>query len=203
MSQTQFTIPAPQGAYGYSKYLYDVVSSFVSTVNANTQAQNTKNSQLTTQISSAVSSAAADRAAIRSEIADFETAVDASLSALQTAVDGKNAELDASLAELFTWRSDNIDEIQGEVDKAINSKVSQTAYDAVVQQLENADSAISQSLAGAIADRSNKDLEHDNKLAKVYAFVEALMETYELRDASGNVISSVDDMPEPTGQGQQ
>ena len=193
MSQTQFTIPAPQGAYGYSKYLYDVVSSFVSTVNANTQAQNTKNSQLTTQISSAVSSAAADRAAIRSEIADFETAVDASLSALQTAVDGKNAEVDASLSEIFTWRSNNIDEIATEVDKAINSKVSQTAYDAVVQQLQSADSAISQSLSAAIADREGKDTEHDAKLDQIEAFIAALLSTYNLTDASGNVLSQMSD----------
>ena len=182
MSLTQFTVPSGQGAFGYSKYLYDVVTSFVSHANANVQAQNTKNSALSTQLSTSITSAAQDRASIRSE-------VDASFSDVSTRIDG----VDASINAINAWITNNTDEIQGEVDKAINAKVSQTAYDTVVTQLENADSTLTQSLSTAIADRQQKDVEHDGKLDKIEAFISALLSTYHLEDASGNVLSEMDD----------
>ena len=193
MSLDSFSIPTPTGVFGYSKYLYDVVEGLVTSVNANATKANDRHDALVVDISAVETAAATDRAAIRSEIADFETAVDASLSALQTAVDGKNAEVDASLSELFTWRANNVDEIATEVDKAINSKVSQTAYDAVVTSLQNADSALTTSLSAAIADRENKDTEHDGKLDQIEAFIAALLSTYNLTDASGNVLTQMSD----------
>lgn len=211
-----YSIPTPTNPAGWSKYLKSVFEGLVSAVNskfdsvdslvasnkasvdadvvaeatARQDADNALQANIDAEEARAVAAeqalaalanqqitfAAADRAAIRSEVS-------ASVANLTSGIDALEA-----------WRVANTDEITKEVDKAINEKVSQTAYDAVVAQLQSKDSDLTASLSQAITDRENKDAEHTGKLAKLEAFVALLLSTYHLQDADGTVVSSVDDI---------
>lgn len=96
-----------------------------------------------------------------------------------------------------TWIDANTDEISKEVDKAINDRVTQTAYDATVAQLQNTDSSLNQAISQAVIDRQNvlesvaTTIDNNNDKIKeallaIMSYVEALDEAMEVYDPSGN-----------------
>jgi hypothetical protein len=199
MEQTeprQYVIPAPTGGtFGYSKYLYSVIEGIKTAYNLladdvfiNKNLIVEADTRLTAQVDE-----------ISTQIADLETTTN---NTLLNSVSAINNQIDA----LNLWKDQNSDEIATEVDKAINSKVNQTAYDAVVSQLQDADSTLLTSLNQAIVDRQNADAAHSEKLAKVEAMFEALLTTYHL-EKDGSVISSLDDIviqaEQPSGGAEQ
>jgi vacuolar-type H+-ATPase subunit I/STV1 len=178
----QYAMPPPTGTFGYSKYLYSIAQGLRTAYNLlagdvfiNYQNIVEADTRLTAQVDE-----------LSTQIADLETTTN---NTLLTSVSTINSQIDA----LNQWKDQNTDEIATEVDKAINSKVNQTAYDAVVSQLQDSDSTILTSLNQAIVDRQNADAVHSEKLAKVEAMFEALLTTYHL-EKNGSVISSLDDI---------
>lgn len=192
--------------FGYSKYLKGIVDTLSSTFNAYVVSNDAYVADLSANLATEVANrqtAVSDLSssvftALATEVSNRETAVSDLSSAVFTALATKESELTSAIqaveASFNTWVATNTDEIANEVDKAINLKVNQSAYDAVVAQLQsdisNNESAISQ----AIVERLGADATHDVKLNKLYNFVSLLLETYHLEDASGNVITTADVM---------
>lgn len=83
---------------------------------------------------------------------------------------------------LEQWRTDNTDEINLQVDKAINEKVNQTAYDTVVSQLQSKDSDLTQALSQAIVDREKNDELHNIRLNDLFEYLNLHSKTYVIED---------------------
>jgi hypothetical protein len=185
MQQTeprQYSMASPTGTFGYSKYLYSIAQGLRDAYNLLAD-DVFKNKNLIVEADTRLTAQVDE---LSTQIADLETTTN---NTLLTQVSAINNQIDT----LNLWKDQNSDEIATEVDKAINSKVSQTAYDAVVNQLQDADSTLLTSLNQAIVDRQNADEVHSEKLAKVEAMFEAILTTYHL-EKDGSVITSLDDI---------
>lgn len=205
-------VPQPTAPYGISKHAKTYLSALKSGLEGVISAQNSNNATLNTAISNEASARqsaiAAEASARQTAIAAETTARTAAVAGVQSNLDAAKAELSASLStleanvnagatgldarilDLEQFRLNNTDEIATEVDKAINAKVDDTLFQSVKTALESADTQFSQDLASAISNRENKDVEHDNKLAKVQEFINQLLTTYEMYDANGVLINS-------------
>lgn len=124
-------------------------------------------------------------------------------------INGTISILDTTLTNLDisfnNWVTNNTNEIEKEVDKAINdisataqdiiaTHVTSEAFNTAVSQLEsdisNGDTQLAQEIANRVVDRINVDRTHDEKINKLYNFVDLFLETYHLEDANGNVITT-------------
>lgn len=141
---------------------------------------------------------------VNTEIADRVSA----LADEATARTEADSALDTRLSSLESWKTQNTDElagyVNGEVDKAINSKVDQSFFDSVKVELENEDSALSQRISQHIVDRENADATHrealtkssdnDDKLKAVLMqmknYLEAFSQTYTITDSNGNTVTA-------------
>jgi hypothetical protein len=159
---------------------------------------------LTSETNRAVAKEAELEAKINTEVADRV----ASVSAEQEARSQADSALDARLTSLEGWKTQNTDElagyVNGEVDKAINTKVDQAFFDSVKVELENEDSALSQRISQHIVDRQNADATHrealtkssdnDDKLKAVLMqmknYLEAFSQTYTITDSNGNTVTA-------------
>lgn len=133
-----------------------------------------------------------------------ETELETAIATEKTRAEGVEADHETRISEIETWRQTNIDELVGEeVDKAINSKVNQTAYDAVVSQLQSKDSELTQSIAQSIADSESKHEVHEDRINKssandvnmkavletVVDYLEKFSSTYVITDENDNVVA--------------
>lgn len=204
---------APYGISKYAKSYLDALKTNAEDVVAKSNAQfQVVKSHVESEVSRLDASrnalkveAEADRAAIRSELASETQARQSAISTLQTGltneimsqreqIDMVTASNGNRLTALEVWKEANTDEISTEIDKAINSKVSQLSFDTIKADLEQADSQLAQNLAGAITARTEKDAEHDELLTRMEKFVNTLLSTYTLVDADGTAINTFADV---------
>ena len=205
MSAPYIQFEAPTAPYGFSKYLKSLVDTIAERFNNYVNSMDSTLNHLIEVRDQGFADAEDARGVLNTKIDTKETELKAYTdSAAQSAASNRmllsqslKAEINTErnrIADLEAWKTANTDELSKEVDKAINEKVSQTAFDTIKADLENADSAISQNLANAITARSAADSAHDVKFARMEKFVNTLLSTYTLYDAQGNEITEFSDV---------
>lgn len=163
-------------------------------------------SSLTTEVNRATARENQLQADLTQEVQDRETAIHDEQQARSDADDALNVRLTA----MEEWKTANTDElanyVNGEVDKAINSKVDESFFQQVQQQLTDADSALSQRISNHIVDRENTDEDHKAKLKvssdndlvvkdvleQMRAYLDVFSQTYTIKDQNDNVVSPPD-----------
>ena len=134
--------------------------------------------------------------AINQEVMDRNTAIsNAITTTTQTMTEGmaqlqqelSNADMAAAtrLTTLENWRNNNTDAISAEIDTLLNEKVTQSAYDLVVADLQSEDSAMNTTIANNLTARKNADAKHN-------AFMNAFFSAFNMTDSSGVILTAQD-----------
>jgi hypothetical protein len=120
----------------------------------------------------------ARQSAIQSEQLARENAISSEKSERENAV----GELNGRLGELETWRVNNTDEINQEIDKLLNQKITIEAVNDIVQQLESVDSSLNQALVNAVTERKSQDVLHQMDLNDIYEYLQLHAKTFKIED---------------------
>lgn len=149
--------------------LSGVLASEVSRLESEASTEQTRVNNEFTDVRSDLATEVADRIALGTNLSSTIQAVEASFN---------------------NWVASNTDEISKEVDKAILERVTTDSFNAVVAQLEVADSSLNTLIADNLNARLTKDAEHTADIERLMNAFQLLLETYHLEDADGNVITT-------------
>jgi len=123
--------------------------------------------------------------AIIDAVNSAEQSVSEGMAVLQQELSAADVAAASRITVLENWRNNNTDEINNEIDKLLNEKVTQSAYNQVVEELQNEDSAMNTTIANNLTARKNADAKHN-------AFMNAFFSAFQMTDADGTILTAAD-----------